>query len=505
MISACRGHVFPSSLFSPPCPSPPTMAQSQYSNRDSNSIRASVYDVFLELGAFDANSRVADWIFTDPDLVLPDPDEVAWRSPRESVKFVDGSQRALHGGIGVNDEVEEVKSTPSRPTSSARTFGLSFSPKRIGSRSSKTKSTISSPTRSPSGDGYDTDEGYQSATSTPKKSRVRAAFSLQSTRPTPVRAQSDIKPLPSLPPIRERLSRTMSTSSVAKAKSLFRKQPKPPSEGAEDDLKQWHEVSALTPRIYNPSADNGVAPAAPAPPSSFRQVPSEPTSFRQIFSAPAEPDSENPENLTFALPRTVFRSMSLTKRRLTPRARPRPLTLVDDEPTSPRLASSLPSSPFILVTEGEGNATPASQTPFVFVSAIDNPTPGPLHSARRFSDVTSMTAPFNIYPLSISKTLRRSMVFGDKLEPSFPGLRHSSSCTSLQDALAASTASPYDIYNQPIPTIRRGRESPFPSRPVLPQPLSATFGESRMATIQRYREFSEQLVELTPNQRSVEM
>jgi hypothetical protein len=296
----------------------------------------------------------------------------------------------------------------------------------------------------------------------------------------------------------------MSSSSVAKAKSLFRKRPKSPIEGTDDadaDLQQWHEVSALTPRIYNPSVDNGVPLA---PPSSFRQVP--PNSFRQIVSAAAEMQTEDTENITLALPRTLFRSMSLTKRRFS-RARPRALNLVDDDESSPRLASSLPSSPFILVTEGEGTApTPGPATPFVFVSTIDNPTPGPLHSARRFSDVTSMTTPMGIYPLSISRTLRRSMVF-DKLEPAFPRLRPSSSYSSLPEALALATSatSPYELYNQPIPTIQRGREAPFPTRPVLPQPLSATMaGESRMATIQRYREFSEQLVELTPYKRFVE-
>ncbi|KAJ7243903.1 hypothetical protein B0H12DRAFT_1129932 [Mycena haematopus] len=469
------------------------MAQPAYSNRDSNSIRASVYDVFLELGALDANSRVAEWIFTDPSYILPDPDEVALRSPRETVKFVDGSERG-HGlqraEVEVTSEVE-AKSATSRPPSFAKAFGLSFSPKRIGSRSPRTKSTTSSPTSSPSGDGYETDEGYQSTASTPRKSRVRAAFRLSTARSTtPVPAEPSNKPLPTLPPIRERLTLTRTVSSV------FRKRSKSPTTETEDDLQHWHEVSALTPRIYNPSADNGVA-VAPPPPSSFRQIPPGPSSFRQVFSAPA--DTDNSENVTLALPRTLFRSMSLAKRRLTPRPRPRSLNL-GSEPPSPRLATSLPSTPFILVTSGEGNPTPGPQTPFVFVSGIDNPTP--LNSARRFSDVTSMTAP--IYPISI-RTLRRSMVF-DQLEPSFPPLRRSSSCSSLQDALAASAASPYDIYNQSIPTIKRGKESPFPSRPILPQPLSAnTPGESRMATIQRYREFSEQLVELTPYKRFVEM
>ncbi|KAJ7872295.1 hypothetical protein B0H14DRAFT_2722169 [Mycena olivaceomarginata] len=470
------------------------MAQS----RDSNSIRASVYDVFLELGAFDADSRVAEWIFTDPAFVLPDPEEVPLRLPRQPVKL-GGAQRGGNEPIQPNREPAEAK----RPPSFAKSFGMNFSPKRIGSRSSRVKSTTSS-TSSPSGDGYETDEGYQSASGTPtrRKSRVRAAFSLTSGRstPTPTSPEPSTKALPSLPPIRERHTLTRTVSSVFRGKRS--KSPTPEKE-VEDDLQQWHEVSVLSPRMYNPSADNGVA-LVPPPPSSFRQVPPGPSSFRQVLrsmSASAESVDDTEDNPTsIALPRTLFRSISLAKRR----ARPQSLALAANPP-SPRLATSLPSSPFILVTEGTHTPGPGGQpqTPFVFVSTIDNPTPGP--RARRFSEVTSMTAPFNVYPLSI----RRSVIgLGDSFEPAFP--RYSRSCTSLldlEDALAASAASPYDIYNQPIPSIQRGKEAPFPVRPVLPQPLSMSTGaaESRLATIQRYREFSAQLVELTPYKKFVEM
>ncbi|KAJ7487237.1 hypothetical protein B0H11DRAFT_2230557 [Mycena galericulata] len=465
------------------------MAQSPYSNSDTNSIRASVYDVFLELGALDSNSRVAEWIFTDPSYVLPDPDEVIFH--REAVTIVDIAGQPPEVSLGAG--VEMPKAT-SRPASSARSFGLKFSPKRIRNRTSKSSSP---PARSPAGDGYETDEGYVSASpiaNSPKsKSRARRVFSLQSAKATPASAENSPKPLPSLPPIREKLARTESSSSIAKARSLFRKRPKSPSPTRTDELQQWHEVSALSPRVFNPSVDNGVPLA---PPSSFRQLVSPAKDAGDSDTETSRPN----QRLSFALPRGLFHSISLTKRRVTPRARPQSLTLVDEPP---RFATSLPSSPFILVTEEENAAASAGpRTPFVFVSAIENPTP--LHSARRFSDVTSMTAP--LYPLSISRTLRRSMVF-DQMEPSFPRLRPSSSYSSFQDALAASAASPYQLYNQPIPTIRRGRESPFPARPVLPQPLSSTSaaGESRLATIQRYREFSEQLVELTPYKRFAEM
>ncbi|KAJ7726283.1 hypothetical protein DFH07DRAFT_244522 [Mycena maculata] len=473
------------------------MAHSPYSSSDRTSIRASVYDVFLELGALDSNSRVADWFFTDPTHALPDPDvnEVDSHSPPETVRFVD--EPRVQDGLGADGE--SPKRT-SRSTSSSKSFGLKFSPKSIRSRS-KTKSVSSTPSRTTSGDGYETDEGYVSASSpsgSPKKSRVRSVFSLQTLQTTRSAgsAESPSKLLPSLPPIREKLDRHESSSSVARAKSLFRKRAKSPSPDARDNLEQWHEVGTLSPRIFNPSATNGVPLA---PPSAFRQLVSP---ARDTDDSDAEHSPPRTERLSFALPRTLFHSISITKRRITAKTRPRSLNL-GDSPT--RFASSLPSSPFILVTEGEpgggASASAGPHTPFVFVTPIDNPTP--LNSARRFSDVTSMTAP--LYPLSISRTLRRSMVF-DKLEPAFPRLRPSSSYSSLQDALATSAASPYELYNQAIPAIRRGKEAPFPARPVLPQPLSATMaGESRLATIQRYREFSEQLVELTPYKRFAAM
>ncbi|KAJ6629928.1 hypothetical protein B0H10DRAFT_1985859 [Mycena sp. CBHHK59/15] len=488
--------VFSHPLFSTTTLSGPTMAYSPYSSRDSNSIRASVYDVFLELGALDSNSRVADWIFTDPSCVLPDLDAVQSAVPEDSVRFADTATERGHGvqRAGIEgDATIEPQNTTSRPTSSSKSFGLKFSPKRIRTRT-KSKSTITT-TKSSTGDGYDTDEGYQTASpSSPKsKSRVRAVFSLPS-KSNPSAASNSppplIKPLPSLPPIREKLTRT---ESVARAKSLFRKKPKSPSDSqAGSDLQQWHEVLALTPRAFNPSAVNGVAAA---PPSSFRPI------VNSTGDGGNPSDEPTSHRLSFALPRTIFRSLSITKRRVTPRSRPPSLTLVDDP--APRFATSLPSSPFILITEGEGTATPAApRTPFVFVTPIDNPTP--LNSARRFSDVTSMTAP--IYPLSIARTLRRSLIL-DNLEPSFPRLRSSSSYSSLPDTGAASAASesPYPLYNQAIPSIQRGREAPFPSHPVLPQPLSASHSyESRLATIQRYREFSEQLVELTPYKKFVD-
>ncbi|KAJ7058574.1 hypothetical protein C8F01DRAFT_1148606 [Mycena amicta] len=477
---------------------------------DSHSIRASVYDVFLELGALDANSRAAAWFFGDPNSSLSDIHRPAAEMPREAVRFASAAPSNENDGVQ-----RDVR--PSRPTSRT-SFASKFSPKRMRS---KTKSTVStgSSLGTVVGDGYDTDEGYSSASptnSSKAKSRFRAAaFTLRS--PT-----TGNKPLPALPPIKEKPVPTRSSSApamattVSRAKSLFKKRTKSPEPASEprkssaDSLMQWQQVANITPRTFNPSAQNGEALVSPSasPPSNFRQL---------TGSSTADAAAPRQERLSFALPRSVFRSLTLTKRRTSARlgsrikSRPKPLDL---EPASAtRLASSLPASPYILVTEdvasiGTMTPRPFPGTPFVFVTPIDNPTP--LHSAtmRRFSDVTSMTAPLGmgVYPLSISRTLRRSMTFDTLDVPGSPParLRPSSSYSSFQDALqqAASAASPYEMYDEPISRIRRGVESPFPAHPILQHPLSTNFAqESRLATIQRYREFSEQLVEVMPYKR----
>ncbi|KAF7288177.1 hypothetical protein HMN09_01420800 [Mycena chlorophos] len=477
---------------------------------DTNSLRASVYDVFLELGALDANnSRAAAWFFGDPTISLSDllHDSPA-QLPREAVRFLPP------------DSPPSPSESEVRPTSRS-SFALKFSPRRMRARS-KTKSTVSS-RNTTNNDGYETDEGYASAspTGTPNGSprgRSRLPFSLRSS----TKSGKPLPAVPPLPPIKETQKEKPTGTVSRRARSLFRKRAKSPEpapqvepeaeprKSAADSLMQWQSVANITPRKFNPSAENGepvVSPFAPPAPSSFR-----------LLVAPAEDQDSSPprqERLSFALPLSVFRSLTLNKRRTArpaspapsspSRAKARPQSL-DLAPTA-RLASSLPASPFILVTEDDPAPVPLPGTPFVFVTPIQNPTP--LHSAtmRRFSDVTSMTAPLGlgVYPLSISRTIRRSMAFDTLDVPSSPParLRPSSSYSSFQDALqqAASAASPYEMYDEPVSRIRRGVEAPFPAHPILRQPLSMATKESRLATIQRYREFSEQLVEVMPYKR----
>ncbi|KAJ7929813.1 hypothetical protein B0H13DRAFT_2652227 [Mycena leptocephala] len=461
-------------------------------------IRASVYDVFLELGAMDANSRIADWIFADPGSDVPGVDD-------------EGPRAAATTGGYANAVAESSRSRQKPPPPPpSKTFAQKFSPGRITTWSRATPPATpprrSPLERSPSGDGYETDEGYASASSpdlpTGKKkpkARARAVFSS-----SPAARASPAPPPkpPPLPPIREALQRAASApTTTTTTRSLLRKNSKQPvAPDAQDDLEeQWLEVGRLTPRIFNPSALNGVPLA---PPSSFR-------------AAAADTSAEAPRRQSLTqtltpLPRRLIRTLSMSKRR------PPSLALNNPAPGArPRYASSLPPSPFILVTADSSGERCGGEggTPFAFL------TPTPLRS--RFSDATALLSPFSgatalgpVYPLS----LRRSMVLDGNADHYYAARPRSSSCTSLQSL--------YELYDRPtgISPLQRGREAPFPVRPVLPHPLSVnanglpqryceakgvattleatmheanggenTTPEARLATIERYRAFSRYL------------
>ncbi|KAF7291109.1 hypothetical protein MIND_01254000 [Mycena indigotica] len=435
---------------------------------DSDSIRASIYDAFLELGALDPNNRVATWFFGDPTSSLT--------SIHDATAVQQATRFAPPNNIENNNS-----SRQSRPSRS-----LWFSPKLIRSRSiSRTEEQ---------GDPW-----------SPPKMKIPAMFTSRLTK-----SAREGKSLPALPPI----ERKRCVTKTSRARSLFRKRNKLPSSGTEvemstDSLIQWQQIANIIPRHYNPSAENGTAAVSPVPSPPARHP------SMTVESTDTLP-GRHVQRPPFALPRSVFRSLTLNKHGTSPkpsssRFKKRPHSLdLNSSTTAKRLAASLPASPFVLVTDTAEPSTPAgfSGTPFVFITPIDNPTP--LHSAtmKRFSDVTSMTAPLGIYPVSISRPIRHSIAY-DTLALDVPAsppprLRPSSSYSSFQDALAqaASAASPYELYEDHVPQIRRGIEAPFPTHPILPQPLSTIHSrEQRLATIRRYQEFSEQLVEVIPYKR----
>ncbi|KAJ7613828.1 hypothetical protein DFH06DRAFT_1344382 [Mycena polygramma] len=446
------------------------------STRDSNRIRASVYDVFLELGALDANSRVADWFFTDPSCVLPGPDEDAWRSRRDTVRFTHGSKHPQVFHLQPPPKMAPkniITSKPQRPACIESSRPAS-PPQHISATQS---STSSCDTSSPSSacDGSGTDETPMSAFSSASESSMETRG-----RSNPAFTDTRTKTLPSLPLTRGRsgLIRTVSSSSVARAKSLFRRKRSKASVGTttntgdererDEALTQWHKVSSLLAHIHNPSMDNGVVPLSPPrPQSGSRHVPS--------GSCEDTGRAKNESTAKVEPRRSLFRSLSRKQRAAPPRL------LHVPEPT--RRVSVDSTRPWSL------------DTPIVFVAPIDTPTP--LHSLRRLSDVTSMT----VHPQSVSCTpssmaFPSSVVFPPWDEE--PAVRRRSyyarSESSLHDALTlASAASPYDLPGQPGAgeRIRRGREPAFPSSPLLSEPLGGEL--SREATIRRYREFSETL------------
>ncbi|CAK5276197.1 unnamed protein product [Mycena citricolor] len=408
---------------------------SDTTSQDSDSLRASVYDVFLELGVLDANSRVADWFFADPEEELPDRD-----SEPSAVRFEDDG--AAKEPVPAKEGVPRGRKT-SRPTSFSRRF---FSANGKGSLFKRSHSA-----------GYESDDGYLQ---TPTKQRSK-------------------------PPMPRSVSEA--------AKNLFRKRAKSPPSSDDSDFQDWLELAASSSRIFNPSADNGAPIVAPLPPPSFAE-------FASAFTEPADEDADRDLHTvalphTFPLPRVLFRPTNSSKQRVAPPdAESTPSTLRRSRRTqyrrpqsmalasSPRAASSLPSSPFVLVPGGLDPQTAATATTPALVSTLDHPaTP---RSIRRFSDVTATRPALN--PLSSHGAVSS----GARLRPS-------SSLGSLRAASAPPPASDYDYEHD----LRRGREPAFPAHPVLPQPLSPTMGssaEARNAVIQRYRGFSDGLVERMP-------
>ncbi|KAF9058631.1 hypothetical protein BDP27DRAFT_1343235 [Rhodocollybia butyracea] len=146
------------------------------------------------------------------------------------------------------------------------------------------------------------------------------------------------------------------------------------------------------------------------------------------------------KRFSFAIPRASLK-----------RRRPPSLLIVAE--TTKGISTSLPPSPFILVAPESDDSS--ATTPYVLCSPVEQP------------EIPSGP----VYPISVSKTIRRSVIM-DNLDVPGPGLRRSISLqelgsTSPSGGLARSMS-------------RRGREVPFPTRPVLPLPLSlAVLGDAR--------------------------
>ncbi|KAL1679616.1 hypothetical protein EV122DRAFT_277007 [Schizophyllum commune] len=84
-----------------------------YANRQSTALRASVYDAFAELGGLDSNSKVAQWMFSNPGEAVAEEDE-------ESESNANGTLRRRHNQhpsrvVSFPDGVANGNGSSSRP------------------------------------------------------------------------------------------------------------------------------------------------------------------------------------------------------------------------------------------------------------------------------------------------------------------------------------------------------------------------------------------------------
>ncbi|THU85023.1 hypothetical protein K435DRAFT_806251 [Dendrothele bispora CBS 962.96] len=600
--------------------------------RDSNALRASVLDVFAQLGALQKNSLITQWMFEEDGGAGAGAGAVGTEERRGR------REGSLYGayGYGENNPLTRTTTGIQEETESEMTQNSSVgadsqdSETRRGGRSKFSKFTavfrgrsksktragkasrngaetpvpppppIPSTQSTHSGDttttstGYETDEGYNSsspATPSGKRSKSRrrgiSVFPTNGNKPRPSES-SEFSPSsrPSTP-----------SEHLSSRPSRDRDQSR--------TVSPFSEISATTPftsmysRPVSPAVGGGGLSATPFPSISSRPVSpglgtkmhinrrteesssSVPT---DLISAPTalssytkpNPDSrrtETPElseskqlevgggggggatsllrRLSFAIPRSNFQkptSSSSSKndlKRKTSTRKPRPPSLLPIQTEiKDNIGSShsLPPSPFILVvpemTAAEFAGTP--DTPYVLCTPVDDETARARLSQPFFNSLNNkgqrgqgMDSP--LYPLSVSKTLRRSMVLdglnhsdehlplggggtGTGTTKGFGGdndknddddddttrLNRALSMQTLQGegplgtkAAAAPPPSSYprgrvtfaddvtiegdvdddDGVRRPglrrsLSATQRAREAPFPTRPVLPIPLS---------------------------------
>ncbi|KAL1698492.1 hypothetical protein EV121DRAFT_297126 [Schizophyllum commune] len=104
-----------------------------YANRQSTALRASVYDAFAELGGLDSNSKVAQWMFSNPGEAVAEEDEESESSdangtlrrrhnqhPSRVVSFPDG----VAAGPGSSSRPATAPAEPSSSGAMSPTRGL---------------------------------------------------------------------------------------------------------------------------------------------------------------------------------------------------------------------------------------------------------------------------------------------------------------------------------------------------------------------------------------------
>ncbi|RDB21888.1 hypothetical protein Hypma_011112 [Hypsizygus marmoreus] len=358
------------------------------SRRDSGGVRASVFDICLQLGALDDNSLVAAYMFSDPSS---DIEEYTSRR-RYGTRF----QEVISSG---SDDVagDAQKEKPHR-----HLLPFSIRPSALTARfkgKAKAKPPVNAPlANTPQGEGSDIDPGhvslsrrsfFQRSLNKPSERRpdrtVHEEGVYVSTNPKTFfrrkrhldATHSVVQEIPPTSPdaaIDSTSAPVASTSQVEKSDSDAQHLPPKDILPEDDSDEEWEEIEAYPQSPLFPLNNKGINPP-PVFPSQKK------TSSAASQSIGAEPDIDAEikvqgavhHTLTFAFPRIVFKRPSpatkLTPPSPTPSNRSRNRKALSVRTTSKHrrgFSKSLPSSPFVLLTSDHNSSMPQPTSRIVF-------------------------------------------------------------------------------------------------------------------------------------------
>jgi len=155
-------------MYKPKMPPPPP---TNPNNRDSNGIRASIFDVCYQLGALDDNSLIAEWMFNDP------------LSPRRPARRFPGTTRFQEVLTPVEEDEDSCEADDDEAQTHRRFPFSLFGPR---SRSRSRSRSKPAPTASPPSpdDDEDDDDGSEEAIRSPETGGVDGQQQQQQQSPT---------------------------------------------------------------------------------------------------------------------------------------------------------------------------------------------------------------------------------------------------------------------------------------------------------------------------------
>ncbi|KAF5353014.1 hypothetical protein D9757_012728 [Collybiopsis confluens] len=438
--------------------SPPHRADDRHSM-----IRASVLDAFVQLGAFDKNNPLTKWVFEENG----DPGSNGFADMSNISMELELEENTPDRGRAYGSLESSMVATVGQPTSESSTIKQKF-----GMFRSRSKSRVARKHAKHSELAVrDVEEQSLSPSVLRSKSRTRRLFSRPKLADTTAPSTSNSTPA-SLSTSAHVISLSNGSESTIKKsgtvaqrkgiRGVFSRRQWKNDEEVEnyiDDAEGWTYVAPLTPGAF---VDEGWPATVTA-----KTDQSDGGSSTKITEHSFYPLSKR---FSFAIPRTTLDSrFSAAKRRISHR----PPSLQIE--STPAISTSLPPSPFILVALEDTESAAGPDTPYVLFTPVE----------RHIEQSDGPSRP--VYPISVSKTIRRSMILDSFDVGNGPKLRRS---ISLQDARPISfVPDNIDAKIKPsgpdVPRLgrtpsKRGRDAPFPPRPVLPLPLSISMlGDAR--------------------------